>query len=265
MIIDVLTAFLVVTLIGLTAALLLALAAHFLSVKEDENVKLVRECLPGANCGACGYAGCDEYAKAVASGEAKTNLCIPGADAVAADIAKVLGVEALDVVEMVAFVNCNGNCEATNKMADYDGIKTCKAASMIYAGPNTCTYGCLGCGDCAKVCPCNAICIEDSVARVNKNLCVGCGLCAKNCPKNIIDLIPQVAKVVVMCNSKDKGVVARKNCKNSCIGCKKCELNCPQKAITVTDNLAVIDYNKCNGCGLCAENCITKCIKVVNA
>ncbi len=264
MIESVLTAFLVVTLIGLAAALLLALASHFLSVKEDENVKLVRECLPGANCGACGYAGCDEYAKAVASGDAKTNLCIPGADAVAADIAKILGQEALDVVEMMAFVNCNGNCDATSKIADYEGIQTCKGASMIYAGPNNCTYGCLGCGDCAAVCPSNAICIDDGIARVNKNLCVGCGLCVKECPKNIIELIPQIAKVAVMCSSKDKGAVSRKKCKNSCIGCKKCELNCPQKAITVTDNLATIDYNKCNGCGLCAQNCVTKCIKVIN-
>lgn len=264
MIINVLTAFAVVTLIGLVAALLLALASQFLSVKEDEKVKRVRECLPGANCGACGYAGCDEYAKAVASGDAKTNLCIPGADAVAADVAKVLGVEALDVVEMVAFVNCNGTCEATSKVADYDGVQTCRGASMLYAGPNSCTYGCLGCGDCASVCPSNAICIEDSIARVNKNLCVGCGLCAKECPKNIISIIPLVAKVTVMCSSKDKGAVSRKKCKNSCIGCKKCELNCPQKAITVTDNIARIDYTKCNGCGLCAQNCVTKCIKVIN-
>lgn len=264
MIIDVLTAFAVVTLIGLVAALLLALASHFLSVKEDETVKRVRECLPGANCGACGYAGCDEYAKAVASGDAKTNLCIPGGDSASADISNVLGVEVQDVEEMVAFVNCNGTCEATSKAADYEGVQTCKGASMLYAGPNSCTYGCLGCGDCAAVCPSNAICIEDSIARVNKNLCVGCGLCAKECPKNIISIIPLVAKVTVMCSSKDKGAVSRKKCKNSCIGCKKCELNCPQKAITVTDNIARIDYTKCNGCGLCAQNCVTKCIKVIN-
>ena len=236
MIINVLTAFLVVTLIGLVAALLLALASHFLSVKEDETVKLVRDCLPGANCGACGFAGCDEYAKAVASGEAKTNLCIPGADAVAKDIANVLGVEAQDVVEMMAFVACNGNSEATNKTANYDGVPTCKAASMVYAGPNDCKFGCLGCGDCAKVCPVNAICTDDGIAKVNK----------------------------LVCSSKDKGGVARKKCKNACIGCKKCELGCPQKAITVIDNLAVIDYTKCNGCGLCADNCPTKCIKHIN-
>lgn len=264
MITNVLTAFAVVTLIGLIAAVLLALASALLSVKEDEKVKEVRNCLPGANCGACGYAGCDEYAKAAASGDANTNLCIPGGDGVASEIAKVLGVEAQDVVEMAAFVGCNGNCDATNKIADYSGVPTCAGASMVYSGPNDCRFGCLGCGDCAKVCPVNAICVDNGIAVINRNICIGCGLCVKECPKNIIKLIPKTAKIAVMCSSKDKGGVARKKCKNACIGCKKCELGCVRKAIAVSDNLAVVDYTKCNGCGLCAQNCPTKCIKHIN-
>lgn len=256
----ILTAFLVVTSIGLVAGILLALASKFLYVKEDETVKLVRECLPGINCGACGYTGCDDYAKAVANGSAKTNLCIPGADSVAANVAEVMGVEAQDVVEMMAFVGCNGNFDATDKASDYDGVKTCSAASMIYGGPNNCNFGCLGCGDCADLCPVNAICINDSIAHIKASVCIGCGLCVETCPKNIIKLIPQTARVAVMCNSNDKGGVARKKCKNACIGCKKCELNCPSGAITVQNNLAVIDYDKCTSCGICADVCPTKCI-----
>lgn len=264
MIQNILTAFLVVTSVGLISAVLLALASHFLFVKEDETAKNIRECLPGVNCGACGYTGCDDYAKAVAAGTAKTNLCIPGADAVAADVAKIMGVEAADVVEMVAFVGCNGNADASCKKANYEGISTCAAASMVYGGPNACRFGCLGCGDCAVVCPVNAICIDDGIAHVNSDICIGCGLCVDECPKDIIKLMPQVSKVAVMCNSKDKGAVARKLCKNACIGCKKCELNCPENAITVVNNLATIDYVKCSGCGKCAEVCPTKCIKALS-
>ena len=260
---SILIAFAVVAVIGLICAVLLALAANFLSVPEDENVQKIRDCLPGANCGACGYAGCDDYAKAVASGEAATNLCIPGADDVAAEVAGIMGTEAMDVVEMIAHVRCNGTCTATDTFADYQGIRSCAAMSMIYGGPNVCKYGCLGCGDCAALCPNDAICVIDGVARINAKKCIGCGICAKNCPKGIIEIIPQISTVAVACSNLEKGAVARKQCKNACIGCKKCELGCEQKAITVQNNVAVIDYDKCNGCKKCAENCPTKCIKIL--
>ena len=263
MIDNILTAFLVVASVGLVSAVLLALASHFLHVKEDENIKRIRECLPGVNCGACGYTGCDDYAKAVASGNAVANLCIPGADAVAEDIANIIGAEPADVIEMVAFVCCNGTDDVTVKKADYKGINICSASSMIYGGPNSCRYGCLGCGDCANVCPVNAICIDGGLARVNTNICIGCGMCAEQCPKNIIELVPKISKVAVLCNNKDKGAFARRTCKNACIGCKSCELNCEHNAITVKNNIAVIDYNKCTGCGNCITACPINCIKAI--
>ena len=262
--INILIATAIVTAIGLIAGIVLAFAAHFLHVPENEQIKKVREALPGINCGACGYNGCDEYAKAVAESGAETNLCVPGADAVASDVAAIMGVEAQDVIEMMAVVGCNGNLEATNKQNDYNGINTCLAASMLYGGPNTCKYGCLGCGDCAVACPVNAICIDDGIARVNPQICVGCGLCVSKCPKNIIKLVPQTAKVAVLCNNNEKGGAARKKCKNACIGCKKCELNCPSGAIKVIDNLATIDYDKCTSCGICTDVCPTKCIHKLN-
>lgn len=262
---DILIAFSVVTLAGLVLGILLALAAHFLFVKEDETVIRVRECLPGVNCGACGFTGCDEYAKALAGGGVKANLCIPGADAVAAKVAEILGVAAEDVVEKTAYVHCNGNCNVTTKKMNYEGINTCLASSMLYGGPDTCRYGCLGCGDCAKVCPVGAICVKDGVAHVDSRICIGCGMCVKTCPKHIIELVPQTAKTVVMCSSKDKGAVARKACKNACVACEKCEINCPENAIVVENNISVIDYSKCTSCGKCAEVCPTHCIKTVKA
>ncbi len=134
---------------------------------------------------------------------------------------------------------------------------------MVYGGPGKCIYGCLGCGDCAKSCPVHAICMEDGIAHVNKDICVGCGLCVKTCPKGIISLIPLTARVTVACSNKEKGAVAMKNCKNACIGCKKCEMVCPTKAAKVEDNISKIDYSLCTACGKCVEACPTKCIHFV--
>ncbi len=261
---EILIAFIVVGGVGLAAGVLLALASHFFGIKEEEKMMKVRECLPGANCGACGYAGCDSYARALVEGKAAPDLCIPGATDTAEALSEILGVEVKVEEPKVAFVNCNGNCEATHKKAIYTGLMTCKAASSIYGGPDACRFGCIGCGDCATACPVNAICVEDGIARVNSKLCIGCGMCIKTCPKDLISFIPRKAKTVVMCNNQEKGAVARKNCTNACIACKKCEKSCPHGAITVIDNLAVIDYSKCTFCGNCAEVCPTGCIKMVD-
>ena len=260
---DVFIALGIVGAVSLLAGILLAIASHFFHVEEDEKAKRLRECLPGINCGACGYKGCDDYAAAMAEGRAKPSLCIPGAEDVARELADILGVEAEEPVDVVAFVHCNGNCEATAKKAIYEGIPTCQAASMLYGGPDACTYGCLGFGDCAAACPSQAICILDGIAHVDTSACLGCGLCVTVCPKRIISLVPQETNTVVMCSSRDKGADARKLCANACIGCKKCEKNCDVQAIRVENNLAVINYDQCTRCGRCVEGCPTGCLKSV--
>ena len=265
---SILVALLVVAFVGLAAAILLVLASHFFGVKEDEKYSKIRACLPGANCGACGYAGCDSYAKAIAEGDAEANLCIPGALDVVEQISVVLGirVEEPNIKEhSVAVVHCNGTCEASPRKVQYTGVNNCHAVSLLYGGPTSCNYGCLGCGDCADACFANAICINDGVAHVDSRVCIGCGMCIKSCPKGLISLKPRDSKTIVLCNNKEKGAVARKNCKNACIGCKKCELNCPEKAISVMNNVAVIDYHKCTSCNVCVDACPTHCLKNVDS
>lgn len=260
---DILIALGVVAGVALVLGVLLAVVSRFFAIKEDQRVKAVRACLPGVNCGACGYKGCDDYAVAVANGTAKPNLCVPGAEATANELGVILGVQIEAPEDLVAFVHCNGNCDATSKKAAYDGISSCKAASMLYGGPESCQFGCLGLGDCMKSCPSGAICIKDGVACINTALCIGCGMCADVCPKHIISLIPQETEAVVACSNTQKGADARKTCKNACIGCKKCEKECEFGAITVTNNLAQIDYDKCKGCGKCAKACPTGAMKQV--
>lgn len=260
---DILIAFLVILGIALIAGILLLIFSYFFSSQKDELERSIRESLPGINCGACGYKGCDDYAAALVKGGVKPSLCIPGAKKVSEKISELLGVEAEEVTDVVAFVACNGTCGATTKIAEYEGVNSCKAASMLYGGTNSCRFSCLGFGDCANVCPSDAICLDDGIARVDTSRCVGCGLCKNVCPKGIISMLPQDTAVAVMCSNKQKGADAMKACKNACIGCKKCEKICEFGAITVIDNLATVDYTKCTGCKKCAGVCPTGCLKDV--
>lgn len=260
---DILIAFIFMLATALVAGILLLVFSHLFKVEKNPLEKAVRECLPGINCGACGYKGCDDYAAAIVDDGAKPSLCVPGTQKVADEISDLLGVEKVQVEDVVAFVSCNGHCEATSPKAQYEGVKTCRAASMLYGGPGSCTFGCLGFGDCAAACPSGAICMIDGIARIDTSRCVGCGLCKQTCPKQIIIMLPQEAAAAVMCSNKQKGAEARKVCKNACIACKKCEKACSHGAITVKDNLAVIDYNKCTYCGLCVNECPTGCLKKV--
>ena len=251
--------------IAVICAVLLTLSGIFFAVKEDKTAVAIRQCLPGANCGACGYSGCDGYAKALSKGEVEaTNLCIPGGERTATEIASLLGVAAEEVVEQVAYVACNGKCGAVERKYEYQGRKSCRIANLSYGGDKFCTSACLGYGDCVKVCPQNAIHVEDGVARVDPRKCIGCGICVRECPNRIIRLVDDTVRVVVECSNHDKGAITRKSCSNGCIGCMKCEKTCPHGAITVKNNLAVIDYDKCTGCGACHDACPVKCIHLEN-
>lgn len=251
-----------VTVIGILCGVLLTFISTVMAVKEDERFPAVRACLPGANCGACGYAGCDGYARALLGGDVKTNLCVPGADSTAKKLSELLGVACEDVTEQVSFVRCSGDCNATSAKVDYRGIQSCAAAKLLFGGSGKCSFGCLGFGDCMNACPYGAIRVEDGLARVVSRLCVGCGLCVPACPNHLLATLPDTVAVYVGCSSTDKGALTRKACTNGCIACRKCEKECPVGAIRVEDNLARIDYALCAGCGRCAEVCVTGCISV---
>ena len=207
------------TIVGAVGAIILVAAAKFMAVEEDPRIEEVASCLAGANCGGCGYAGCADYAKAVVMDGVPCDKCAPGGPKAAAAIAKIMGGEA-SAVEKKAVVQCQGSSEHCKPAYDYKGIQTCAAAATLYGGPKTCSFACIGLGDCTKVCKFDAIHIVDGVAKVDKDKCTGCGACANICPKQVIMIdAGGPRKPVVMCSNKDKGAVANKLCTTSCIAC----------------------------------------------
>ena len=254
-------AVMVLCAIAAVCAIVLVIAAKYMFVPVDETAEKIRGCLPGANCGACGYAGCDNYAAEIACGnEEKTNKCVPGGDKAAAEIAAILGKDAEDVTPMVAVMRCQGDCHTAVVKQEYKGISSCAGANLLFGGKKLCTFACLGYGDCAEACPQGAITIRDDLAHINPAECLGCGMCAEACPKGIISILPDTVRTIDCCSNTLTGAQVRPACKVGCIGCRKCEKECPTGAITIANNLSMINYQKCINCGHCIEVCPTKAL-----
>ena len=257
--------------LGLLFGLILSIASKVFYVETDPRLEPLTEALPGANCGGCGFAGCGAYAEAVLNGEAPIGACASGGNEAAKAMAAIMGVEAGEVTRKVALVRCSGartydaegNLTKGAKMkATYEGFHDCLAASRVGgSGPLSCKFGCLGYGSCTKVCKYGAISVKNGVAVVDEDLCVGCMACAQVCPRKIITAVEPDRKVIIACNSLAKGAVTNRACTIGCIGCGKCMKNCPSGAITITNNLAQIDYSKCTNCGECAKVCPKGLIK----
>ena len=256
--------------IALVAALVLYLASKKFAVYEDPRIAQVAEVLPQANCGGCGYPGCSGLASAIVkAGSLEGKFCPVGGQPVMEKVATVMGLVAEAKEPMVAVVRCNGTCANRPRTNQYDGVKSCAIAAALYGGETGCSYGCLGCGDCTRACKFDAIHMnpETGLPEVDDEKCTACGACVKACPKMIIELRKKGLKnrrVYVRCVNKDKGAITRKACTVGCIGCGKCEKVCQFGAITVSNNLAYIDFNKCKSCRKCVEVCPTHAIIDLN-
>lgn len=246
---------------GIFIGFFLGISGEKFKVESDPRQDAIEEVLPGNNCGGCGYAGCSGLAAAIVKGDAPVNGCPVGGAPVAAQVAEIMGTKAEESARKVAFVKCAGTCEKAKKDYDYYGEEDCSMLSFVpNGGPKSCNFGCLGFGSCVKACPFDAIHIVDGIALVDEEACKACGKCVAACPKHLIELVPYDSKHRVRCASKKKGKDVMAACSVGCIGCKLCEKNCPSGAVTVTDNIAHIDYEKCTGCGICAEKCPKKII-----
>ncbi len=251
---------LAITGVGLVCGAALAAAAKFLAVEENPRVVEATACLPGANCGGCGFAGCADYAKSIVIDGAAINLCAPGGAGTLQALARMMGVEATAAERKVALVLCRGDNDRAIRKHLYNGVADCAAAAAVGGGDKLCAYGCLGYGSCARICPSGAIAIANGVAVVHPDLCIGCGACVRACPRKLIKMVPESRTIHVMCSSKDKGPVVKKACSVGCIGCRVCTKFVEDNAIAMDGFLAVVDYGKPLSNPVLPEKCPGKCI-----
>lgn len=257
---EILIAILILGVLGLLFGIGLAVASKKFCVKVDPRLEKIYALMPGANCGACGKAGCMGLVEAMITGEAMPDKCALLKPEQREAVAKILGVTVSEKVKKTAVLFCQGGKKVKDRF-HYTGIPSCQAATLVLGGQKYCSYGCLGFGDCIKVCPFDALRMgHNQLPIVDINKCRACSKCVKTCPRHLFTLVDQDKKVHIACRSHDLGKDVIKICPVGCIACKKCVNTCPVKAINVSDNLAMIDYTKCIVCGKCVDVCPTKAI-----
>lgn len=264
-ILRILAAFLSTSVFAALLGLGLAAASRKLKVEKDEKVEALISVLPGLNCGACGYAGCESYAEALASGnDTDAAKCSPGGSETLSGLGDLLGLTVdTNAVRMVARLACLGNDKVAVKEFQYRGYADCEAAITHFDGDKGCKYGCLGLGSCVKSCPVDAIDYTgDGLVVVDPDKCIGCEICVAVCPTGVMKMIPADADWFVACNSRDKAKVTKSLCSAGCIGCRICERKFPDGGFVVTDNLSILEYNVSTGEGrdAAAAACPPKCI-----
>ncbi len=249
--------------VGLVAGIILAIASKVFYVEEDPRVEAVLDALPGANCGGCGYAGCEGYASAVVSDPSvPASLCVAGSADTTIAVGELTGKAVSEADPLVAVRRCEKNDGHVVQRFEYQGLASCASAASLGSGLgiDACPYSCLGLGDCVKVCPFGALDVEDMLVRVNTAVCTGCGKCTNACPRGLLELVPLRARVMVFCSTQKKAKEVSEVCEVGCISCTLCVKKCPAKAVTIKDNIVQIDHKICLEYGdSCEKACVSSC------
>lgn len=247
--------------LGLLFGAGLALASQKFLITVDPRIEKIYAKLPGANCGACGMAGCMGFAEGLIKGGYTVDKCVISQEGVRQEIAEILGVEAKTKIKQVAVLHCHGGNQRAKDKFNYSGIKDCVSANLVMLGFKACIWGCIGYKTCVKLCPFGAIRMnKENLPVIDRNKCTACGKCVSGCPKKLFSLVPADRNYAVRCKSLNLGKKVTEVCSVGCISCRKCEKACPKGAIKLIDNLAVIDYSLCDNRGECFKVCPTKTI-----
>lgn len=258
----IITPVIIMAILGGLFAFLLGVVSKLTYIPVDPKVKAIRDALPGANCGACGYPGCDGCAQAMANGEAPVTACVVGGEKCAEEVAEIVGGSAEGMQKMVASVQCQGDRDNTEEIFNYDGVNDCRIMMYSFGGCKSCSYGCLGCGSCKNVCDFGAIKMVNGLAVIDQEKCTSCMACINTCPKHIIKLVPYHAPAQVKCSNPEFGKDVKTACKVGCIGCSMCTRQAPEE-FYMDGKLARVKYHEgfdMEKAKLAAEKCPAKCI-----
>lgn len=231
--------------LGVVLAMLLAVASRRLYVYEDPRIDEVEDMLPHSNCGACGTPGCRPFAEMLIKGEVEPGQCTVNSADANQEIADYLGVDVGSIEKQVARLACAGGVHVARTRARYEGMKSCRAASLVSGGGKGCTWGCLGLADCEVVCDFDAITMNrHGLPVVDAEKCTACGDCVEVCPKKLFSLQPVSRRLWVACKNQQPGDEAELECEVACTACARCSADAPEGLITMQNELAVIDYSK---------------------
>jgi len=238
-------------------AWMLAAANKRLYVYEDPRIDQVAELLPQSNCGACGTAGCRNFAENLVEGKLQPSGCTVNTPDMNAYIAGFLGVELGAADKRVARLACAGGRHVARLRAHYDGLETCRAAATVAGGGKACAWGCLGLGDCETVCDFAAITMDQfGLPVVDAAKCTACGDCVEVCPKDLFSLQSVTHKLWVACKNRADGDTAELQCEVACTACGRCVADSAEGVVKLDRELAVIDYARN---GLATRQAIERC------
>lgn len=250
---------LVLIAVGFVIVILMTVLISILTAKNkklNKNAEIIRELLPGLNCGKCGRKNCSKFAVDLSKGKTNVSECpFSVGSQNYLKIKQLVKRERKVHFDSVAVVKCKGGKDCDNKF-DYNGDNSCACKDLLHSGEKTCPYACLGCGDCIKSCEYGAISIsEKGCAVIDPYKCVGCGECLYACPNKLITLVPSDKFVEVICKNSSEDSAITRNCKVSCLHCEACVVACPYGAIQMVGGLPNIDHTKCRRCGKCVASC----------
>ena len=228
----------------LVLAIMLVIANQRLYVYEDPRIEVVEGMLPAANCGACGFPGCRPFAESLVEGKSLPAKCTVSSEGGKEAIAAYLGVALGQEEKQVARLACAGGTNVARNKANYEGLKTCRAASLVSGGGKGCFWGCLGFGDCEVVCDFDDIHMDEhGLPVVDVDKCTACGDCVEICPKDLFSIQPMSHKLWVVCKNLEAGEEVLEECQVACTACGRCAMDAPGDLIVMANNLPRINYS----------------------